>query len=66
MQIYALLGSFDHEGDVLLGVYSTHEKAGAAMEVITSDKLCSYDSVYIEEGTLDSKWEPTYYGTLLQ
>lgn len=57
MQIYALLGSYDFEGDALLGIYSTREKAEAAREVITSDELCSYDSVFIEEGTLDSKWE---------
>ena len=57
MKIYALLGSYDFEGNALLGVYSTREKAEAAREVVVNDKLYSYDSCFIEEGTLDSNWE---------
>lgn len=58
MQLFTLLGSYDYEGDTLLGVFSTHEKAQEAQEVFANHKYFSFDSYYIEESVLDQHREP--------
>ena len=58
MQLFTLFGSYDYEGDTLLGVFSTHEKAQEAQEVFSNHKHFIFDSYYIEESVLDQHREP--------
>jgi hypothetical protein len=53
MQLFTLLGSYDYEGDTLLGVFSTREKAEKAKEVFSNHKGFFFDRYYIEESVLD-------------
>jgi hypothetical protein len=58
MQLFTLFGSYDYEGDTLLGVFSTHEKALKAQEVFNNHKHFIFDSYYIDESVLDEHWDP--------
>ncbi len=59
MQLFELFGSYYHEGDTLLGVFSTHEKAKEAQEVFMNHKDFMFDNYYIGTSMLDKHWEPT-------
>ena len=48
MEVFALLGEWDYEGSVLLGVYATEEDARVAHGVYTRDGDQFIDAYYIE------------------
>lgn len=55
MKLYALNGVFNYEGDTLLGVYSSAERAEEAMKhFIDSEKFKMFDDYVIQEFELDS------------
>jgi hypothetical protein len=47
MEVFALLGEFDHEGSILLGVYASEEEARAAYGVYTRDGDRFLDAYYV-------------------
>lgn len=59
MKVYALLGTFDYEGSCLLGVYTSMEKAEAAL-VIEKENELQFDEYIINEYVIDAapgrKW----------
>ncbi|NBX50519.1 hypothetical protein EBT25_11390 [bacterium] len=48
MEVFALLGEFDYEGSILLGVYASEEEARTAHGVYTRDGDHFIDAYYIE------------------
>jgi hypothetical protein len=48
MEVFALLGEFDCEGSLLLGVYASEEEARTAHGVYTRDGDHFIDAYYIE------------------
>jgi hypothetical protein len=48
MEVFALLGEFDYEGSLLLGVYASEEEARTAHSVYTRDGDHFIDEYYIE------------------
>ncbi len=48
MEVFALLGEFDYEGSLLLGVYASEEEARSAYGVYTRDGDRFIDAYYIE------------------
>jgi hypothetical protein len=48
MEIFALLGEWDYEGSVLLGVYASEQEAVDAHGVYTRDGDRFLDAYYIE------------------
>ena len=47
MEVFALLGEFDYEGSLLLGVYASEEEARNAHGVYTRDGDQFLDAYYI-------------------
>ena len=66
MEVFALLGEFDHNGSVLLGVYASEEEARNAHGVYTRDGDRFLDAYYIERrvvgATVDSDEYRNYIG----
>lgn len=61
MQIFTLFGSYDYyEGDILLGTFSTFEKAQQAQQVFSNHEEFSFDNYYIDESVLDKTKCDTY------
>ena len=55
MKLYALNGVFDYDGDTLLGVYSSPERADEAMKhFIGEEKFKIFDDYFVQEFELDS------------
>lgn len=48
MEIFVLMGAFDYEGSILLGVYASEEEARTAHGVYTRDGDQFIDRYYIE------------------
>jgi hypothetical protein len=48
MEVFALLGSIDYEGDMFLGVYASEEEAHAAYGVYTRERDMGFDSYFVE------------------
>jgi len=58
-KIFTLFGSYDYyDGDIMLGVFSTLEKAEQAQQVFFNHKDFSFDNYFIDESVLDKHWEP--------
>ncbi len=54
MEVFALLGEWDYEGSILLGVYASEEEARTAYGVYTRDGDQFIDRYYIERRTVGS------------
>ena len=54
MEVFALLGAWDYEGSVLLGVYASEEEARNAHGVYTRDGNRFIDRYYIERRVVGS------------
>ncbi len=48
MEVFALLGEWDYEGSILLGIYSSEEEARCAQSAYTRDGDRFIDRYYIE------------------
>ena len=48
MEVFALLGEFDYEGSLLLGVYASEDEARTAHGVYTRDGDRVIDRYYVE------------------
>lgn len=48
MEVFALLGEWDYEGSVLLGVYASEDEARSAHGVYTRDGDHFIDRYYVE------------------
>jgi hypothetical protein len=48
MEIFALMGVLDYEGDMLLGLYVSLEEATDARNVYTRDREMGFDSYYVD------------------
>ena len=53
MEVFALMGSMDYEGDYLLGVYASEQEAVDALGVYTRDLFCR-DRYYVDRRVLGS------------
>jgi hypothetical protein len=66
MEVFALLGEFDYEGSLLLGVYASEEEARSAYGVYTRDGDRFLDAYYIERrvvgAPVDSDRHRVYIG----
>ena len=66
MEIFALLGEWDYEGSVLLGVYASEDEARTAHGVYTRDGDQFIDAYYIMRQTVgapvDSDLHRIYIG----
>jgi len=66
MEVFALLGEFDYEGSLLLGVYASEEEARSAHGVYTRDGDRFLDAYYIEHRVVgapaDSDRDRIYIG----
>ena len=47
MEVFVLMGEFDYEGSLLLGVYASEEEARSAHGVYTRDGYRFIDAYYI-------------------
>jgi hypothetical protein len=52
MEVFVLMGAFDYEGSILLGVYASEEEARTAHGVYTRDGDQFIDAYYIERRTV--------------
>ena len=66
MEVFALLGEWDYEGSILLGVYASEEEARTAHGVYTRDDDHFIQSYYIEQravgAPVDSDGHRIYIG----
>jgi hypothetical protein len=58
-KVYILCGSYDHEGDTVLGAYESLEVAQAAAETVQNNPATMYDNIYIYEVIINA--EPAMY-----
>ena len=58
MEVFALMGSMDYEGDYLLGVYASEQEAVDALGVYLRD-LTMQDRYYVDRRVLGA---PAEYG----
>ena len=49
MKVYILLGSFNYEGDSVIGVFSSEEKADEFLDKALREKKFLYDDYRVEE-----------------
>ena len=56
MEVFALMGTMDYEGDYLLGVYASEEEARVALGVYTRD-LTMHDRYYVDRRVLGAPAE---------
>ena len=54
MEIFALMGVIDYEGDMLLGLYVSLEEATDALRVYTRDREMGFDSYYVDHRAVGS------------
>ncbi|CAB4143318.1 hypothetical protein UFOVP447_118 [uncultured Caudovirales phage] len=54
MEVFVLMGSMDHEGDYLLGVYASEQEAVDALGVYTDDL---HDLYYVDRRVLGAPAE---------
>ena len=66
MEVFVLLGEFDYEGSILLGVYASEEEARTAHGVYTRDGDHFIDAYYVERRSVgapvDSDGHRIYIG----
>ena len=48
MEVFALIGEFDYEGELLLGVYASEEEAVTARGVYTRDRDMGFHHYYVQ------------------
>lgn len=60
MEVFALLGEFDSEGSILLGVYASEEEARNAHGVYTRDGDRFIDYYYIVRQTVGAHVNPDF------
>ena len=65
MEVFALLGAWDYEGSVLLGVYASEDEARNAHGVYTRDGNRFIDRYYIERRVVDSPIDHDAYRTYI-
>ena len=61
MEVFALLGEFDIEGSLLLGVYASEDEARAAHGVYTRDGDQFLDAYYIMRQTVGAPVDDDAY-----
>lgn len=61
MEVFALLGEWDYEGSMLLGVYASEDDARAAHDVYTSDGDRFLDAYYIERRVVGAPVDSDVY-----
>ena len=54
MEVFVLMGEFDYEGSILLGVYASEEVARTAHGVYTRDGDQFIDAYYVERRSVGS------------
>lgn len=54
MEVFVLMGEWDYEGSILLGVYASEEEARIAHDVYTRDGDQFIDAYYFERRTVGS------------
>jgi len=65
MEVFALLGEFDYEGSLLLGVYASEEEARSAYGVYTRDGDRFIDAYYIERRVVGAPVESDRHRTYI-
>jgi hypothetical protein len=63
MEVFVLMGEFDIEGSLLLGVYASEEEARAAHGVYTRDGDQFLDAYYIVRQTVGAPVDHDTYRT---
>ena len=61
MEVFALLGEWDYEGSILLGVYASEEEARAAHGVYTRDGDQFIQRYYVERRTIGAPVDSDEY-----
>jgi len=61
MEVFVLMGEFDHEGSLLLGVYASEDEARTAHGVYTRDGDRFIDHYYVERRTLGAPVDSDEY-----
>lgn len=54
MKVYVVTAGYAHEGDDVMGVYSSLALARECVDGMEGDPNCYYDSYYIEDHEIDS------------
>jgi hypothetical protein len=65
MEVFVLMGEFDIEGSLLLGVYASEEEARAAHGVYTRDGDQFLDAYYIVRQTVGAPVDHDTYRTYI-
>jgi hypothetical protein len=65
MEVFVLMGEFDIEGSLLLGVYASEEEARAAHGVYTRDGDRFLDAYYIVRQTVGAPVDHDTYRTYI-
>jgi hypothetical protein len=60
MEVFVLMGEFDHEGSLLLGVYASEDEARTAHGVYTRDGDRFLDYFYIVRQTVGAHVDPDF------
>jgi hypothetical protein len=60
MEIFALMGVIDYEGDMLLGLYVSLEEATDARNVYTRDREMGFDSYYVDRRAVGAPAEANF------
>ncbi len=60
MEVFALLGEFDHDGSLLLGVYASEEDARTAHGVYTRDGDRFLDCFYVVRQVVGAPVDPDF------
>jgi hypothetical protein len=60
MEIFALMGVIDYEGDMLLGLYASLEEATNARNIYTRDRYCGFDSYYVDRRAVGAPAEANF------
>jgi hypothetical protein len=60
MEVFALIGTIDYEGDMLLGVYVSLEEAVGARNVYTRDLEMGFDYYHIDRRVLGAPAETNF------
>ena len=61
MEVFVLMGEFDHEGSLLLGVYASEDEARNAHGVYTRDGDRFIQRYYVERRTLGAPVDSDEY-----
>ena len=60
MEIFALMGVLDYEGDMLLGLYVSLEEATDARNIYTRDREMGFDSYYVDRRAVGAPAEANF------